>query len=170
MVSDNGRPEDEDSENDELEPVSLPALNGLATEGAHIILRLLAELATHRARAAGSSLNRMWPFDWEDVLHIAAARGIVEPSVIEAAHTRLQAIYGSPQTGQAVSYPNDLRPLHKSRVVASAKAASRQILTPAFETSFLEPPNVSTAQGERQEPATYYPSNEFILESDLSDE
>ncbi|EIW81672.1 hypothetical protein CONPUDRAFT_102379 [Coniophora puteana RWD-64-598 SS2] len=160
----------ENSDNDDIEPVSTPALNGLSTESAHTILRLLAELATHRARAAGRSFNRMWPFDWEDVLHVAAARGIVEPHVIEAVYSRLQAIYGPPHTGQEVSYLTDLRPVHKARATASAKAASRQVFTPAFENSFLDVPDISTVRRERQEPIPYYPSAEFILDSDLSDE
>jgi len=170
----NAKDTDDTSENsdddDGIEPVSAPALNGLAIESAHIVLRLLSELATHRARAAGRSFNRMWPLDWEDVLHVAAVRGIVEPGVIKSAHSRLQAIYGPPQTGQEVSYLTDLRPVHKAHAVASAKAASRQIFTPVFENSFLDIPDISTVRRERQELAPYYPSAEFILDSDISDE
>ncbi|KAF8838164.1 hypothetical protein BDN67DRAFT_971971 [Paxillus ammoniavirescens] len=107
--SSEGIDEDDDEDADLLSP---PATKLLVEHAGSILVHILNVMAEQRPSTSGSMQNRLWAMDWEDVISLLAASGVVDKRVITRAEKRLQRIYG----------PSDTRAAKRMRLVESARA------------------------------------------------
>ncbi|KAF9650168.1 hypothetical protein BDM02DRAFT_3165435 [Thelephora ganbajun] len=86
---------DEETEEDVEEPIEPTAVKYLTLETTEYLSHLLAAIAAHVPMVKGSMQNRLRPLNWENVLAIVGATGLVDPSSIERASECLKGIYGA---------------------------------------------------------------------------
>lgn len=72
---DSGREMEEDAE----EPIESAAVQHLTLETTEYLSHLFAAIAAHVPMVEGSMQNRLRPFNWENILAIVGATGLVDP-------------------------------------------------------------------------------------------
>ena len=70
---------DEETEEDAEEPIDPAAVKHLTLETTEYLSHLFAAIAAHVPMVEGSMQNRLKPLNWENVLAIAGASGLVDP-------------------------------------------------------------------------------------------
>ena len=69
----------QEMEEDAEEPIESAAVNHLTLETTEYVSHLFAAIAAHVPMVKGSMQNRLKPFNWESVLAIVGASGLVDP-------------------------------------------------------------------------------------------
>ncbi|KAI8989122.1 hypothetical protein BD414DRAFT_486083 [Trametes punicea] len=82
--------DEEASEHPALSPV---ALRALTSASAAFVTRLLALLAAHVPNAEKSMQNRIRPINWETVIDVACANGVVSAETAEHVRARMARLY-----------------------------------------------------------------------------
>ncbi|KAH7923190.1 hypothetical protein BV22DRAFT_1130847 [Leucogyrophana mollusca] len=119
----------EDSEEDELEPLSQSLSDSIVLHSSAFLAQILNLMLAQRPAAADSLQNRMWAFDWEDVLGVAAGSGLVPEEIITRTKQRLEHIYGA----------SEIKAIDRMRTAEKAKSKFESIAS-VYEDTFLQPP------------------------------
>ena len=69
----------QETEEDADEPIDSAAVKHLTLETTAYLSHLFAAIAAHVPMVEGSMQNRLRPFDWENILAIVGASGLVDP-------------------------------------------------------------------------------------------
>lgn len=85
----------EEAEEDAEEPIDSVAIENLTLETTEYLSHLLAAIAAHVPMVGGSMQNRLKPLNWENVLAIVGATGLVDPSSMERVLGCLKSAYGA---------------------------------------------------------------------------
>ncbi|KAF9790366.1 hypothetical protein BJ322DRAFT_1017093 [Thelephora terrestris] len=86
---------DEEMEDVAEEPLDPVAIKHLTLETTGYLSQLFAAVAAHVPMVEGSMQNRLKPLNWENILMIIGATGIVDPSSVERVSEWLKGVYGT---------------------------------------------------------------------------
>ncbi|KAH9947819.1 hypothetical protein B0H21DRAFT_851361 [Amylocystis lapponica] len=114
---------DDVDEDDRLSPSSLRNL--VAASATHTS-QILALLAAHVPYAENSMQNRVRPINWETVLDVVGANGIVQANVLDNVCHRMEAIYG----------PSSSHVVDRTRTTSAIENKLDEVCAP-HEFSFL---------------------------------
>lgn len=114
---------DEETEEDAEEPIDSTAIEHLTLDTTEYLSHIFAAIAAHVPMVEGSMQNRLKPLNWENVLAIVGATGLVDPSSMERVSECLKDVYGASEQA-------DLS-VHRTRLMKETHDRMFQLLRPA---------------------------------------
>ncbi|KAI0325370.1 hypothetical protein GY45DRAFT_1260979 [Cubamyces sp. BRFM 1775] len=127
-------------EDDTNHPVlSSVALEALTSDSAVFLTRILALLTTHVPNVDQSMQNRIRPINWETVVDVACANGLVSADVAEHVRGRMSQLYPPTQPGVA----------HRVAHVSAIKAGLRSVLAQCDASLLASPGPAESKKAKR---------------------
>ncbi|KAL7284576.1 hypothetical protein ACG7TL_001869 [Trametes sanguinea] len=138
--------DDDYREHSALSPV---ALRALTSESAAFITRILALVAAHVPNADKSMQHRIRPINWETVVDVACAHGVVDSKAAARVRSRMAHLY--PPAQPDIIHRVDRLSAMKNRLKETLLGCDASLLTVPRQQAIAKVPSKSTRHTKKRE-------------------